>query len=329
VTVLVPAFNEEKVILSKLENVKEVSYPKEKMEVILIDDASTDQTLARTEEFARENPELQLKVLGQARRQGKAKALNAALNACSNDIVIVTDADTVWPEDVLSKALPYLSNPTIGALSGVGQAKNPEQSWVTNAEANHIGVMSVWRLGESKIHSTIRFEGCLSAFKRNAFQQFDSESGSDDSGTALRVVQNGYRAILVPEARIQSDIPYNVRQRVRVKIRRAVQLTSLWAQCLRLLVKKRLKLPKRLAMPEIFLSLFIPFIFVALVCLTFLMLAYYPIPIFLFLAAFCVIGLVPKVGGYMVQGIVDQFILFYAVLLHMKKKRYVAWEHAR
>ena len=326
VTVLVPAFNEEKLILSKLKNVKEVSYPKDRMEVILIDDASTDQTLARAEEFVRENPELQVKVLHHAKRQGKAKGLNAALNACSNGIVVVTDADTFWPTDILCKALPYLSDPTIGAISGLGQAKNPEQSWVTNAEANYMSMMSIWRLGESKIHSTIRFEGCFYAFKRNAFQEFDSESGADDSGTALRIIQNGYRAILVPEARMQAEIPHKLRDRARAKTRRAVHLTGLWIQCLRLLVKKRLKLPKRIAMPEIFLSLFMPFIFVALACLTFLLLAYYPIPISLFLAALCLVGLVPKVGSYVVQGILDQFILFYAVLLYAKKKRFVTWE---
>ena len=92
---------------------------------------------------------------------------------------------------------------------------------------------------------------------------------------------------------------------------------------------KVLKLPKRIAIPEIFLSLFMPFIFVALACLTFLLLAYYPIPISLFLAALFLIGLVPKVRSYMIQGIMDQFILFYAVLLYVGKKRFVTWERAR
>lgn len=329
VTILVPAFNEEKVILSRLENLKEVSYPRDKMEVILIDDASTDQTRARAEEFARENPELRFRILHQVNRQGKAKGLNAALNACSSGIVVVTDADVFWPTDILHKALPYMSDPTIGALSGVAQLKNPDQSWVTNAEKNYLSMMSVWRLGESKIHSTIRFEGCFCAFKRNAFQEFDSESGADDSGTALQIIQNGYRTILVPEARMQAEMPYKTRERTRAKIRRAVHLTGLWTQCLRLLVKKRLKLPKKIAIPEIFLSLFMPFIFVVLACLTFVLLAYYPIPFSLFLAALCLVALVPKVGSYVVQGIMDQFILFYAVLLYVGKKRFVTWERAR
>ena len=329
ITILVPAFNEEKVILSKLENVKEVSYPKDKIEVIFIDDGSTDQTVAKVEEFVRENPELRVKVLRQAQRQGKAKGLNAALKACSNGIVVVTDADTFWPTDILRTALPYMSDPTIGALSGVGQPINPEQSWVTNAEKNYLSMMSVWRLGESKIHSTLRFEGCFSAFKRNAFQEFDSESGADDSGTALRIIQNGYRAILVPEAHIRAEIAYKIGGRARAKTRRAVHLAGLWVQCLKLLVKRRLKLPKKIAIPEIFLSLFMPFIFVALVCLTFVLLVYHPIPFFISIAAICLVGLVPKARGFFVQGVLDQFILFYAVLLIVRKKKFITWEHTR
>jgi biofilm PGA synthesis N-glycosyltransferase PgaC len=329
VSIIVPAFNEEKLIQGKLENLKEISYPKDKMEVILVDDASTDQTLAKTEEFVGENPELQVKILHQARRQGKANALNAALNACSAGIIIVTDADTLLPADILSKTLPYMSNPTIGALSGVGEPRNPVQSWVANAEKNYLKMMSIWRLGESKIHSTFRFEGCLCAFRRNAFQEFDSESGADDSGTALRIIQNGFRAILVPEARIPAHVPHKMIDSTRAKTRRAVQLAGLWAQCLRLLVTKRLKLPKKIAIPEIFLSLFMPFIFVALVGLTFLLLAYYPIPIAVFVAALCLACIAPKVRSFLVRGILDQFILFYAILLYVRKKRFVIWDHSR
>lgn len=329
VSVIVPAFNEEKLIKAKLENLGRVSYPKDKIEVILVDDASTDQTLAKAEEFVRENPEQRVTILRQTRRQGKANALNAALKSCSNGVVVVTDADTLLPVDTLSKTLPYLSNPSIGALSGLGEAVNPEESWVTNSEKNYLGMMSVWRLGESKIHSTLRFEGCFCAFRRDAFREFDSESGSDDSGTALRIVQNGFRTILVPEARVPAEVPQKLMDNLRAKTRRAVQLAGLWSQCLRLLVARRLKLPKKIAVPEIFLSLFMPFVFVVLVGLTFLLLVYYPIPAAISVAALGLACLVPRVRGYLVRGILDQFVLFYAILLHVGKKRFVVWEHSR
>jgi cellulose synthase/poly-beta-1,6-N-acetylglucosamine synthase-like glycosyltransferase len=299
------------------------------MEVVFIDDASTDKTLAIVEKFVKENPDLQVKIVCRTERRGKANGLNAALPVCSNDLVLVSDADTLWPTDILVKTLPYLSDPTIGALSGMGRAKNPEQSWVTRAEKGYMSMMSVWRLGESKIHSTIRFEGAFTAFKRKSFLEFDDESGADDSGTALRVIQKGYRAIVVPEAVITAEIAFEMRKRIRAKTRRAVHLAGLWVQCLRLLIKNRLKLPKRIAIPEIFLSLFMPFIFVALVCLTFVMLAYYTIPILFFFALLGIALVVPGLRSHLAQAIVDQFILFYAVLLYSVNRRFIIWEHTR
>ncbi len=329
VSVIVPAFNEEKIIREKLQNLSEVSYPRERMEVVLIDDASTDQTLKKVEEFVAGNSGMNFKILHHEVRRGKAHALNTALNACSSSIVIVTDADTLLPVDIFSKTLPYLSNPEIGALSSVGEPGSSQRSWVANAEKNYLNMMLTWRLGESKIHSTFRFEGCFCAFKRQAFREFDSESGSDDSGTALRIIQNGFRTILVPEARVPAELPDEMENYVHAKIRRAVQLTDLWSQCLKLLVERRLKLPKKIAIPEIFLSLIEPFIFVILVGLTFLLLAYYPVPVTLFFVVLGLACLVPRFRSFLVRGIVDQFILFSAIILHFRKKKFVVWDHKR
>ncbi|MEM3702963.1 MAG: glycosyltransferase, partial [Candidatus Bathyarchaeia archaeon] len=289
ITILVPAHNEEENIQAKLENLTKVLYPKEKMEIILIDDASTDQTLAKAQDFIKKHPELPVKILRQNPRKGKASALNKGLESSSNDIIVVTDADSTWPHDVLEKALPYMADPTVGAITGHGAVSNPNVSWITRAEKGYLSIMNLLRLGESKAHSTIRFEGCFCAFKKNAFDRFDAESGADDSGTALKVVQNKFRAIFVPDAQAFLEAPKNFSARVRMKARRAVHLTGLWLNCLNLLLRGRLNLPKRIAIPEIFIMIFNPFIFVVLVGLTSALTVLYPISlVYLGIAfAFC------------------------------------------
>jgi len=188
-----------------------------------------------------------------------------------------------------------------------------------------LGLINLLRLGESKIHSTIRFEGCFCVFKKDAFDKFD-ESGADDSGTALKVVQKGFRAILVPEIFAFSEIPNNLGNRIKVKMRRAVHLNGLWFRCLKLLLKRRLMLPKRIAAPEIFISIFNPIIFVALACVTLMLVASYPIALIPLVLSFCVLGLIPKMRTYLVQGVLDQFILFYSIFYCTSKKRIVAWD---
>lgn len=261
ITILVPAYNEEKMIRSKLENLVAASYPKQKLEVILIDDGSTDQTFARAQDFIEDNPEFPIRILEQGRRTGKANALNSGLEISDNEIVVVTDADTLWSPNTLLEALPYMSQGSVGAITGRTVPMSFGKSWVTEAEEDYLSFISLLRQGESKIHSTIRFEGGFCAFRRVAFDKFDNESGADDSGTALRIVQNRFRAIFLPEVRSFSEFPTHFGDRIKVKTRRALHLNGLWIHCLGLLFNGRLMLPKRITIPEIFVSIINPTIF--------------------------------------------------------------------
>ena len=189
ISVLIPVHNEEGSIESKLENMKKVSYSEGSIEIIVADDASEDKTLMIVQNFVENNPELNIKVVRQNPRAGKSAVLNEALAVSSNPIVVVSDADTQWPLDILQKALPYLSDSTVGAITGRGVNRSTDQSWVTESEDTYLHLTSLLRLGESKIHSTIRFEGGFCAYRKEAFERFDCETGADDSGTALKVVQ--------------------------------------------------------------------------------------------------------------------------------------------
>jgi len=326
VTVLIPVHNEQKIIKSKLENISTVSYPREKIEVILADDGSTDGTLEKVYSFSKTYPNLKIKVVRQNSRVGKAVVLNAALPASTNDIIVVSDADTFWPSDIFQKALPYLSGPMIGAITGSGVLENPRESWVTKGEVCYLKSMSLLRLGESKIHSTIRFEGGFCAYKRSAFQKFDCESGSDDSGTALSVVQNGFRTIFVPEARFVTKFPERLEGKIKVKIRRASHLTLLWIKSLTLLLNGRLLLPKRIAIPEIFLFIFNPIVFVALLTITLATVIIYPILFILLVVVLFAASLIPTVRSYLIEIALDNIIIFYSLISCVKRKKIVAWE---
>jgi biofilm PGA synthesis N-glycosyltransferase PgaC len=326
ITILIPARNEEEIIESKLENIDKVSYPKEKMEVILADDASTDGTLSKVYDFSQRHPELNIKVVKQNPRVGKARVLNTALLASTNDIIIVSDADSFWPSDILLKALPYLSDPTIGAITASGVIDDPSQSWVTRGETNYLNTMRLLRLGESKIYSTIRFEGGFCAYRRSAFERFDDESGSDDSGTALYIVQNKFRTIFVPETTFTTNFPNRLKDKIRTKTRRANHLIWLWIKCLKLLLERRLFLPKRIAIPEIFLFIFNPIVFLALIIVTVVMTLLQPLLLILWIPILLAVSLIPKLRSYFIGIALDNFILFYSLLLCVRKKRFLAWD---
>lgn len=324
VTIIVPTFNEERTIKLKLENLYNVRYPKEKMQILLIDDSSTDKTIEEAISFIKNHPELNIEILHENERKGKARALNFALKHAKHDIVVVTDADTFWAPDILNKALPYLSTPSVGAINGRQRILNSEQSWITKTEKTYLDLIyEVVKLGESKIHSTIMFHGLFSAYKKNLLNEFNLKT--DDSGTAFDIVQKGTRALYIPGTNCFEISPITWKAIISTKIRRASQLVQIYANCLKLLVKKQLSLPKKIAIPEIFLYLFNPLIFLLLSIATLvLFLVYLPYSAVLLIIPLLLI-LIPKFRLLFVEVIQSNCILLGALVVFMLKRKFITW----
>jgi cellulose synthase/poly-beta-1,6-N-acetylglucosamine synthase-like glycosyltransferase len=326
ISILIPVHDEEQTIGDKLRNIKSVLYPKENMEVIVTDDASGDDTLQRVEDFMKLNPDINIRVVGQSVREGKSSALNKALPTSVNDVIIVSDADTQWSEDVLRKTLPYMADSTIGALTCGGINRNRGETWATRSEDTYLHFANLFRFGESKLHSTIRFEGGFSAFKRNAFEKFDTETGADDSGTALEVVQRGYRAIMVPDALFYTVFPNRLSNKLRTKARRATQLTSLWVKCSKLLFKRRLLLPKKIAIPEMLLFILCPVILLALIATTAAAILLSPFSLFTLIVLIVVGCLLVFARRIFAEVLIENLVLFYALTSLLRGRRYTSWE---
>lgn len=324
VTILIPTHNEEKTIKLKLENLARIKYPREKTQIILVDDASTDQTVKEASEFLNAHQELKVGLLKEDRQRGKPNALNYALQYAKSDIVIVSDADSFWAPDILDNALPYFSDPSVGAVVGRENVLDSKQRLITEAEKSHFDLMyDVIGLGESKVRSTIFFHGAFCAYRRSFMSNFNVEN--DDSGTALDVVQKGARAILIPEAICFAVDPITWKSKMVVKIRRASQLMGLWARCLKLFLKRQLFLPKKIALPEIFLYLFNPIIFISLLITTpFLILEYLPFSVVLLLTLSLVL-LIRRSRMLLVITVMNYFVLTCALFAFVSRRKFVIW----
>lgn len=326
ISVLIPVHNEEETIEKKLENVAAVSYPKDKMEVLVVDDASEDRTLERASEVIGRGLGFEVKIVQPGSRCGKAAALNAALKSVSKDLVIVSDADTFWPSDVLEKALPYLADSSVGAVTGHGVNRQSDESWVTRGEDEYLQLASIVRLGESKVNSTIRFEGGFCAFKREAFEKFDCESGSDDSGTALDVVQHRYRTIMAPDVVFYTSFPTSISGKLRVKVRRANQLISLWLKCLKLMFSGKLLLSKRIVLPNVFMFLVNPWVFLVLCMASVAHVLLFPFSVLSLLLLASVAILFIFARSLFMELVVDNLLLAYASVGYLFGRRYVSWQ---
>lgn len=322
--ILVPVYDEEKTIRLKLENLAKVSYPSDKIEVIIVNDSSKDNTLKEASEYIKNNPSQKISIFDSKEHLGKTGCLNHALRSVKADVVIISDADCFWPHDILQKALVYLSDPHVGAITARELLLNPQDTWVTLGEQFYDDTVQTLRIGESKLHSTIFFQGGFAAYKRGMLEEFNYST--DDSGTALDVVQKRKRAILIPEIGFYTISPTLWRNKISVKIRRASQLQQLWARCLKLLLHGKLAIPKRIAIPEILLHIFNPLLLVALFVLSAFALVLYPLPMLTLVLIIVAALLFRKVRTTFLEVFQSNLILLAALSSLLTNRKFKLWK---
>lgn len=190
ISVIIPTYNEELLIGKKLDNIFELDYPREFIEVVIVD-SSTDRTPEIIKEYQKRYNCINLVT---QERQGLANALNTAYAAAHNEIVIKTDCDSMLKKDVLQKVASDFSDPKIGGVTGKQVVINESK-----VEAGYRSLQSRVQIAESWIDSTIIFHGPFSAYRKELIKPIDPDSVADDSELAIKVRKQGYSTIIDPD----------------------------------------------------------------------------------------------------------------------------------
>jgi biofilm PGA synthesis N-glycosyltransferase PgaC len=270
VSMIVCTYNEAKVIERKLENIQELDYPENKLQIIIVDSASNDGTLERVKVFlAKTTLRFSITSISEKERLGKSHALNVALKQANGEIIATSDADSFWDQDALLKAVSYFADPSVGAVTGKEKIVNLKKNVHTMGEGLYRTFYYTLRLGESCIHSTLVFQGELALYRRNSFKEFEDRPGySDDIGTVINIVCNGYRCIFVPEAVFHDTAPFSLRGRLMLKSRRSEHLISGVVRALRLKIKRKLPLSWRVVFFNFYLHVISPMLLIAALLIT-------------------------------------------------------------
>jgi biofilm PGA synthesis N-glycosyltransferase PgaC len=327
VTIIIPTYNESSVIAEKLQNLKGLLYPREKLEVLLVDSCSTDETVNIAKKYLQDNEfPFEIKILEEKERSGKAKALNFALKHASGQIVATSDADSYWEPSALQKATSYLADPQVGALTGKEKFLNLNQNVMTVAEGMYRDIYNNLRIGESKIHSTQFFQGELSLYKREAFQKFNDEKGSDDSGTVKNIISRGFRTIFIPEAVFSDRAPYTWKGRLDLKERRALHVVHALVGAAKLKRKKRFPQPAGILYANCFIHLINPFLIfafpVGIICLAYM----FPYMFLLLLLLSLPVFLAKKARILLISYLTSNLALVRANLKYMRGEEQVVWK---
>ncbi len=192
ISVIISAYNEEAVIEKKVRNALALDYPEDRLEVIVSSDGSTD----RTEEIVRRYEGEKVRLIRQEPRAGKTACLNRVVPQAKGEIVLFTDANSMFPPDLLLKVVQNFADPDIGMVTGwtkYHKAGGGEETTGLYAK------FEKWsKVHESLVSSCVGADGAVFAIRRSLYkplQDFDI----NDFVIPLDVIRQKKRAVLDPE----------------------------------------------------------------------------------------------------------------------------------
>ncbi|TKB65212.1 MAG: glycosyltransferase family 2 protein [Nitrospira sp.] len=195
VTLVISAFNEADVIKGKLENSLGLDYPRERLEVLVISDASTDDTDRIVQSFEGQG----VRLLRMPGRGGKTVGLNAALQHASGDVVLFSDANILYKTDTIRCLVKNFADPAVGCVTGDSRYLEEMDSAAHVQENAYWGYERMIRTMESQIGSTVGGDGAIFAIRRHLYRPLAPEA-INDLVIPLQIVEAGYRAIFEPSA---------------------------------------------------------------------------------------------------------------------------------
>jgi len=208
VSVLIPCFNEEKVIESSVRRILASNWAR--IEVLVLDDGSQDHTAEVVRRAFADEPRVSLMAFDNG---GKARALNRGLSKASGDVVVALDADTLFPSDTLAKLARWFVDPEIGAVAGnalVGNRRNLITRWQA---LEYVTAQNLERRALAALGAVTVVPGAVGAWRRAALDAlggYPDDTLAEDQDLTLAMQRAGWRVEFDPEARAYTEAPETV-----------------------------------------------------------------------------------------------------------------------
>lgn len=196
ISLIVAAYNEQQSIAQKLNNALDLDYPSDALEIIVASDGSNDRTESIVKGFSQSG----VKLLGLERR-GKIFALNEAVSQSNGEVLVFSDANSLFDRGALRKLARNFADPDVGGVCGNQiHSKNEEENGASEGERSYWAVDKWLKEIETLTGSIVSADGAIYAIRRELYSVPASASVTDDFAISTAVIEQGYRLVFEREA---------------------------------------------------------------------------------------------------------------------------------
>jgi cellulose synthase/poly-beta-1,6-N-acetylglucosamine synthase-like glycosyltransferase len=222
VSILIAAYNEEDCIEATLINKLDLDYPKENLEIIVISDDSTD----KTDHIVGKYEDKGVRLIRQEPRAGKTSGLNMAVPEATGEILVFSDANSLYARDALRHLVKNFGDPSVGYVTGKMVYTNPDGTTIGDGCTAYMKYENLLRKVETRLGSVVGVDGGIDGVRKNLYRPMNPDQ-LPDFVLPLKVVEQGYRVVYEPEANLKEPSLKSPEDEYRMRVR--VSLRALWA----------------------------------------------------------------------------------------------------
>lgn len=229
VSIIISAYNEENKIADSIESLKSIDYPKNLYDVIILNDGSTDKTSKVVKKYADGK---HIIFVDNKKNKGKAACLNQGISLTKGEFIACMDADSVVPEDILKKTIPYFDDPEIGAVTVSVEVKQPKNFLQKIIQLEYILGLSLFLKIFSSFNCIHVTPGPFSIYRKSVLNEingFDVNNITEDLEIAYRIHKSGYKIANCMNTCVRTITPHNFKGLYRQRRRwYSGALLTLW-----------------------------------------------------------------------------------------------------
>lgn len=228
-SVIVPAYNEEKTIGATLQAILDNGYPKDKLEIIVVNDGSTDGTVEVVKKYKGV-------ILLDKPNSGKADSVNKAIKKSKHEFIAIIDADSYPQKNALKEIMKYFADDKVGGVTGAALVKN-RNNLLEKCQAMEYVLIAWTRKSLDAVHSVFVTPGALSVYRRTALEDigggFDTKVMTEDIEIAWNLLRHKWKTRMAIRAKVFTSAPSKVKawynQRIRWNVGGFQTLVKHWA----------------------------------------------------------------------------------------------------